>query len=367
MADRAMSPTLFRLWGMLGGALAWWLRELRALVPARLADSLAGARNRLIIDVLPTELVIHHRAGERVRELARVAIPATGLPQRPAALARLAADARLTTVVRLAPEVAVIKPVQLPDTAASSLRPILEHQLERHTPIEPAQLYFDHAVTGHDRARKRLSIELAMVLRTTIDGVDRLVREWGFAPRAIGLIEPTGWHTRFDFAPHGGVADRPRIRRRVALAGLAALLLCGAVGATLAHAEWQAATLAAATAEAKTHALAAGRLRAEIVKRLEQRDFLALKRAEPPRLQVLTEIARTFGDDTWLTDLQLTGTKIRAGGYAQSASALIPLLQQHAGFTNPHFESPVTRAVTGNGERFDLSFEIAATAPGPPK
>jgi general secretion pathway protein L len=354
-----MSPTLLRLSVAFQRWFAWWLRELKCLVPARLAEILAGERNRLVIDVEPTQLVVRHRVGDQVRELARIAIPETGLPQRPSTLARLGDDASLTTIVRLAPEVAVTKLVQLPDTAAANLRQILEHQLERHTPVAPAQLYFDYAVTAHDQAQRRVAVELVMVMRSTVDAVGELMRDWGLAPRAIGLIEQVGWGTRFDFAPRRDTENLARARRRrLVLAALVIVLLGSAAYATLEHAQREADALATAVAETKAQALAAARLRSEIAKRIEQRDFLALKRQETLRLQALTAITSALGDDTWLTDLQLAGAKVRASGYSQAASALIPLLQQRAGFANPRFESPVTRAVTGGGERFDLSVEL---------
>src|SRR5258708_5906964 len=98
-----MSPTLHRLWGIAARWVAWWLHELSGLIPRRLAEALAGERNLLIVDVGPTHVVIKHRSGEEVREIARTAIPETGLPARPPALARMLAG-RPRAIVRLAPD-----------------------------------------------------------------------------------------------------------------------------------------------------------------------------------------------------------------------------------------------------------------------
>jgi general secretion pathway protein L len=354
-----MSPTLQRFALLIAGWFGWWCRELAALVPRRLAESWAGERDLVIVDIGPSEVAIRHRTGTAIRDIARAAIPAAGLPARPPALARLVTGGRRGAIVRLAPETAVTKLVQLPDSAAANLRAILEHQLERHTPIEPAQLRFDVAVSQHDRTQKRLTVELAMVLRSTIDAVEALARDWQLAPRAIGLIDPDDWRARFNFAAPRQAEGARALRRRVALAGLAGVLACAAAYTTLDHQERRAAALERIVAEAKAEAQAAARLRADIAKRVEQRDFLGTKRHETPRLQILNEIARVLGDDTWLTDLQLAGNKVRITGFTTSASNLIPLLQQQPTFANPRFESPVTRAVAGGGERFDLSLEIA--------
>jgi general secretion pathway protein L len=354
-----MSPTLQRLVLLIVGWFGWWRRELAALVPPRLAESLAGERDLVIIDIGPREVAVRHRAGRALRDIARTAIPTTGLPARPPALARLITGGRRAAIVRLAPESAVTKLVQLPDTAATDLRAIVGHQLERHTPIEPAQLRFDVAVRQHDRAQKRLTVELAMVLRTTIDAVEALAHDWQLAPRAIGLVDPDHWRARFDFAGAARRDSAGAARRRLALVGLAGVLACAAAYASLDHQQRRAAALERVVAATKTEAQAAARVRADIAKRIEQRDFLGTRRHETPRLQVLNEIARVLGDDTWLTDLQLAGNKVRITGFTAAASNLIPLLQQQPTFANPRFESPVTRAVAGGGERFDLSFEIA--------
>lgn len=353
-----MSPTLLRLWALLRTALTWWLRTLGEMVPPRLAEALSGDRDRLIVDIEPAQLIVRHRSGDHLREIARAAIPDVGFPERPAALTRQVGAGAAHAILRLTPDVAVRKLVQLPDTAAPTLRQILEHQLERHTPIEPTQVYFDYTVREHDRAQKRLTVELVMVLRSTIDSVTALARHWALTPHAIGLIEPDTWRARFDFRRPQRDAIRAPARRRLALAMLAVILAIGTAYATLAYRQRQADALEAAVDQMKTQALTASRLRAAIAKRVEQRDFLATKRLESPRVAVLNDVARTLGDDTWLTDLQLAGGKLRIGGYSLTASSLIALLQQRPGFANPHFESPVTRAVTGAGERFDLSVDI---------
>jgi general secretion pathway protein L len=121
----------------------------------------------------------------------------------------------------------------------------------------------------------------------------------------------------------------------VAAAGLIAV-----VGA----AHWRYAT-AAAEIDAKIEAAEIGAVRDE-------------KKGTVPFVAIIEEMSRAIPDTTWLTEISVTGDMVRFAGFAESAAALIPILESSPLFSAPTFMEPVVRVVNQEGERFSIAMQI---------
>lgn len=93
-------------------------------------------------------------------------------------------------------------------------------------------------------------------------------------------------------------------------------------------------------------------------------DSLETSAVKPlPALRELTELLPT---DAWLTTLSLDAKGIELTGQANSASALIPLLENSPRFERVEFASPVTRGRDREQFRIKASWEAMAATPTPP-
>jgi len=92
---------------------------------------------------------------------------------------------------------------------------------------------------------------------------------------------------------------------------------------------------------------------------LESRILLLnrLRSGTSPVLEVLRELSQILPDTAWLRDLLLTGRKIQLEGTAESASGLIPILEESPLFEDVHFLSTITRDREGK-EKFRIEFTI---------
>lgn len=73
----------------------------------------------------------------------------------------------------------------------------------------------------------------------------------------------------------------------------------------------------------------------------------------------IADLTSLLPDDTFLTDIEIVGSRISLSGYSQASSSLIGVLQDSGLFSNVRFSSSVTKAVGHSGDRFSIVMERA--------
>jgi general secretion pathway protein L len=334
-------------------------------LPPAATKLLASAGRRLVIDLRDSAVVLGEWREGGWRELGR--FDRAGID--PAAVrAKVAAlTAELTDsdpVVRLPAGQALRKMLELPAAAEANLRAILSYQIDRQTPFRPEQVYFDFVVRGRDAAGQKIRVEWVLIPRAVVDGALAMAAAWGIQPHVVDVAGSDGADfTGLNLAP-AEARPRPARTRRLAAIGLmgaAGFLLAVAIvlplylrGAALENARQQADSL-------KPGADSALALRREIDRLRNESEFLATKKKQvPSALAVLAQLTKIVPDDAWLSEFHLAENEVRISGTAASASGLITAIEQSGVFRKAAFRSPVTKAATGDTERFNLSFEIVA-------
>jgi general secretion pathway protein L len=66
-------------------------------------------------------------------------------------------------------------------------------------------------------------------------------------------------------------------------------------------------------------------------------------------------------DNTYVTELQVTDSKLELSGVTQEAASLIRIIEQTDQFKHATFFAPTTRAPLENGEQFHIQAEIVPT------
>jgi general secretion pathway protein L len=158
-----------------------------------------------------------------------------------------------------------------------------------------------------------------------------------------------------------GLAGGANVARRSLTIGMAAAAagLVAVVGA----AHWR---YASAGAEIDTQIAAADAQVRSLRKLLTDRDAKIAqigmvrdeKKGTVPFVAIIEEMSRAIPDTTWLTEISVTGDMVRFAGFAQSAAALIPILESSPLFSAPTFVEPVVRVVNQEGERFSIAMQV---------
>lgn len=340
----------------------WWGAELLGLVPARLRRIVLREPNWLFVEVDGDRVSVGATsdAGEKLlwQGIATQVAPEVVRGR----LADLAAR-RAKLIMRLAPQDVLMRRLEFPAAVEPKLRRVLEFELDRQTPFTADQVYFDHDVIGRDSARQRITVELVVVARETVDRLVDLCRAWGVTIDCIAPQSARGLPPRINLlrAAGDGKNRRPTVRFGFVFAVATAALFAAWVGLKLARLDEGVQSAVAQVAKARSEALLVEKIARDAATLDLQAGFLGRKQSVP-KLRVLQEVTRLLPDDTWLYHVQIIDREVRIAGYAPNAATLVGVLEASPVFTNARFRAPVTKAGTTGLDRFEISVDIRPDA-----
>jgi general secretion pathway protein L len=201
-----------------------------------------------------------------------------------------------------------------------------------------------------DRARGKLRLQLAFVLREPIDQLrQKLARQQLFP----SFIE----------APGGAIALTADASTRrppaIALPMLCGLLALACVISVFLRQQIALTAVARTIAERAPAAQVALALRQQLGIAASGRAAIAAAQQSGDAMQVLAELTDALPDGTWLDDLTLKSGTISIDGQSADAAALIGRFSAASGLRNPSFTAPVTRTADGKADQFSLQASIA--------
>ena len=373
-----MRASLSRITDALSAFLAWWLRELAALVPRRLTQLLFPAPKFLVAEPGGEGLGLWYLRGARASRLKTVGLedrPAAGVREQVREQVRRIDLKSAVTVLRLPADQGLRCRLSLPAAAEQDLRSALALQVDRQTPFTEENAAFDYYIIGRDRQAGQVSVEMAVAPRQSVQELCERARDWGLPPTIVDLAENAGTGDGAEVGPprYNLIADaeQPAARRpwplvNGALATLALLLLAAIAYLPVHRAQARADALSAQVAEASAAANAVISLRSQLDERqTESKLFYELKAGSPPKVLVLDELTRILPDDTWIQRLSISGREVRITGASPTASSLVSLIDESELFGTPRFLSTVTAESETGMESFKFSFELAVPAGGP--
>jgi len=349
----------------LRGAWHWWLAEMVSFVPARLRRWIASLRSRLLFVIDGSGPQLAYETGERRETLGRVDLKgdvAAAIRRVLAAATPRVGQAR-DLVICLPAERGLRTSVTLPLAAEANLDQVIGFEFERLVPFKKEEVYYAHRIAGRNKLARTLQIELTVVPRSEVEELLRDIRRAGL--HVIGLEiaagRPDSGASRIMFEGVDRAVAYPRAR--LALASIAALFMVLAVAAIaipFAAALRTRESLSAEVAAARSQAEASLNLQKQIDAETQDRRFLITRRRDTPTVtELLDTITRLTPDDTWLTELQITGSEVHLVGASASATVLLGLVDQSPSFRDAAFRSSVTQDSRIGRERFDISAHIA--------
>lgn len=364
----ALHPRLRALARLPGHAGRWWMQELRALVPERAFEWLAGARNRWLVVAVEDDAVV-------LRLFGGGSTPTVETRTARAAWSGDAVDAFLKPLrlrrndiavgLRLPADRFFPRRVVLPAATRGRLDEILSLDLTRRTPFKLDDVYHDHFV-GEPEPGKLV------------------VRQWivrrAFVHEAVSELALHDLSFVEGLQP-GQEAPRVRLRtdaktarswtRRAFLGLLIVTAMAALAAGGLRHARQQ------AVIGALESRLAATRVKAQQVRavmtRLEQsqalvRGLRARRIESPGLLDVWQEATGVLPSHSWLSELRLIEASDRQAqrvvmtGFSTAASTLVPLIDRSPVFTDAALTAPVTLDPVEQRERFSLQARIRQQA-----
>ncbi|RJF87947.1 hypothetical protein D3874_13715 [Oleomonas cavernae] len=316
--------------------LAWWLAELRGLMPRRWRERSQG--RRLFASLDGDHLAVHRRTAQGWRSVAPV--PAGKLDG---------------AVFVLPPATALVGEFDYPVPSEAELYRMVALDLDRLTPFRADEVVFDVEVLGEAPAKGVMRhIAVAVVRRTVLAQILAKLHGLGFRPTAIGLAADDG-RLRFDFARrlHGANPRRGGMLGRALRLAVPALLVLN-LGLLILREQL--------AVESLREAVESQRLQVQLIERLRKRveleearrvDILDRRGRQSP-LPVMDAVTTALPDGVWVTLLDWNGVELRLSGMASAGADLPSLLSATGRLRNVR---PADGAAGGEG-----AFSVIATA-----
>ncbi|MET0065266.1 MAG: PilN domain-containing protein [Candidatus Thiodiazotropha sp.] len=341
------------------GFWEWWRGEITALLPESIQVLFSGGRPVRLHYLEDTLRIVNHgNSGEEVAQNYLRELDWQDPDQR-----RLLNSASEITLC-LGRKNYLIKRVTLPIEAEENLREVLAFEMDRHTPFNAQQVYYDYLVNQRDRHNRVLDISLVLApIDKLKDALSQLeehrIRINGIAPcdeREPGI-------NGVNLLP-SGQRSKP-IKRYRLVNGFLMLLLLVLLGLQLALPPYQKShlsdSLEVTRSQYQEQANAVGALRDEVTAAERENRFLENKKLETHQvLEVLQELTLILPDDTWVSQFEIRDGKVHLYGQSVASAVLIPLIESSKLFRNVSFRSPVTQNSKNNTERFHISADLVS-------
>lgn len=331
-----------------------WHDSLVACLPDRPRRLLARDDQRLIVEPEGAAARIFQTQGGQREVLGEADSQVAGSLS---ALLAGVKNKRQRSVVQLAAGSVLTRHVSFPAQVRNNLPQVLGYEIDRLSPFQADQVYFDFQVTDNPTQGGKVQVDLALCRRD-------LVREWLQRLRDAGVpAEQLTWEGAWPKANLLPAQERPNpgsgIFGATKLLFLLVLLL---VLAALATPIWQ------MHQTRSERAAAVETLKAQAEKVLEMRTALERARQgsvavlqakwdQPRMIDLLLELTERLPDNTWIQNLDFRDGEIQLRGESAQATALIDLLDQAPGITEVTFRSPVVQVAGSGRERFHISLK----------
>jgi general secretion pathway protein L len=275
----------------------------------------------------------------------------------PSGLAPAIRGSRVEIVLQ--PKRFLFRPLELPARAADFIEGIVRAQIDRLTPWSASEAVFGCTVPTAGGGES-ITTTIAATTRKAVTGYVQAVSV--FHPSAVAILtevrEAGGVRVRVFEQSARGSLDAAKLSRMLQLAlGAAAV----AAVVSLAASTWIASSLGAQEDEVArqiSERRAAIRAGADGGDRSPAAVLERRKYQTPASVIVLETLSQVLPDNTYVTELHLTGNKLQISGITTDAPSLISLIEQSRHFTRATFYAPTTRSPSDPGERFHIEAQV---------
>jgi len=250
----------------------------------------------------------------------------------------------------------VTRTLTLPSQARKNMRQVIGYEIDRLTPFQLNQIYFDFRLLDEQVKPGRISLELAVCRREPLKGWLERMRDLGFPVDRI--IWQHGWHGANLLPEAEGPKPKMRLLRwDTMLLLLVVVMLAIAAGGPLWQKSHYLESLEGELSDLKVRAKEVESLR-KAIDAAHHGSVAVLERKadKPAMIDLLRELTDRLPDGTWVENLEYQGNEVQIRGESTQAAALIGLLEQAPVFSGVAFRSPVSQVPNTDRERFHIGF-----------
>jgi general secretion pathway protein L len=261
----------------------------------------------------------------------------------------------------------LIQHLSVPLLATRNLREVLGFELDKHTPFNATELYFDARVISRDK--RQAKVVLVAILRERLQAILDHCEQQGLVLQAVDVRDTQGTPLSIDLLP-SHAQPRQRTGNRVDrwLLAICAALLLGCMLLWLNARQTLLNDMQNSVAEQRQQVAQLQRLRSELLNTRGAAHYLAQRKlAQPALTQVLADLTDCLGADTWLEQLEVSDSgEVTLTGQSASASDLINRVKGCHSLVDAQFQGIIQPDADTGKDHFSLRAHLrkeAADAP----
>lgn len=255
------------------------------------------------------------------------------------------------------------KTIHLPIAAMENMREVLGFEMDRYTPFNVRETFYDFKIVETDPKSKRVTVDLAVTTSDAVQRVFDLAKLLGLEPTWIGLTAAPGSNdASFNFLPaKQSKAHGPVWRGVTAIAALGlATLLANAIYIPIKLKQDAVWLSEERLAQARAEAVETDRLKARFDHLLERSSFVIRQKHALTRVtELIDEVTRLLPDDTWLLQFNLNEDTLKLTGYSSKALGLLETLEKSQMLRSARFTAPVRPDARIGMDHFTLTALVA--------
>jgi general secretion pathway protein L len=340
-------------------AINWWTRGLGYLCPASIRKRFNAAPDLITIEFMAQEVIFKRYTTEQDDAFEQQQFNPEDNIERVRSLSWLQEQReRKALVTLIIPDDRFLKKkMALPIAASSDLRQVLSFEMNRKTPFNPEQVYFDYLIVPSHERTDKVHLELFLVPREQIEPHLETLTSWDVKPDTIRPVtHQKNNHINLIAPEERSYVNAESDKTLLILTATTCLLFMAMLYAPILGQQKQLSLLETAVTESRKAAVRLQSLQQEKEKILAQSHFLENKqRNEMSSIALINEVTQIIPDDTWLSRLVLKSGALQLQGESSHASSLIQTLESSQYFTEVQFRSPVTQNKISQKDKFHLS------------
>ncbi len=313
----------------------WWTDELMAMLPPEWRERLTK-RSHIIAEVRGNDLVYRNEEDGAV----------------------LSTKPRGPIKFLIPSDQVLLRQIDLPLLPMSDVKRMVALEIDRLTPFQPDQIYFDADVVSRDQESGRQQVALGILPRTTAEKVLGFVREHDLAPAAIGMAARNGAVAPdFDFLSvmrdaQGGDAAQ---RRSLYWWGAAAALLIINIGFLTYRDSSRLDELRQTVESQQAPVNVALRTRDKVEHEAARRTLLLQSKQRTSPLPVLNAVTQVLPQDAWVSRFEWNGRTVHIRGQRKTSNDILARLEASPVLRNARSLSGETRNNDGAViQQFDM-------------
>jgi general secretion pathway protein L len=345
--------------GPAGQFFDWWWGELRKAMPSQLRARMQYARRKLLMQIHDGEIALSIDDSDTVQSLDSLSVEQDVQLQQQR-IRELLQLHELTEVGRdllLSEDVVLHTKVVMPLAAEANLRQALSYEMDRHTPFQADEVFFNWRILSRDREAGQLHFELYVTPREPVEAQIASLKRLGLAPTGVDVESnegPLGLNLLPDALRYHIVNQQVRLNWLIG--AVTVFLMALVMAQSLWLREHQLEAIGDAIDNVRAEAMAVQQVRKQIDDASEAAGFLQGRKVQNGyKIEMLAELTRILPEDTFLDRLSMQSETVQMQGKSGNAQSLIEVINSSPFFENASFRGPTRLDARSGKEIFDLS------------